>query len=337
MGKNNFVISARNVVDEGKKKARFGTEPGDSHYLVVPDGQLPQPIDRQQPGRDQWVKQVVAAAKQGTYKDPDHPLTGYSYGDVVVFVHGFNNNMETVMKRHDLLQKRLAQQGYNGAVVSFDWPSASLPLNYLEDRSDAQKTALQLVTDGIALLARQQLLQDEQKCDINVHLLGHSTGAYVIREAFYQAGHHKRLARVNWQVSQVVFIGGDVAKKSLSRNDDKSQGLFTHATRITNYQNPVDSALKLSNIKRLGMAPRAGRVGLPGDAPDHLVNVHVEACYNHWKDDEQIEGSGSSHAWHFDNPMFAEDLVHTLKGDIDRASIPTRRRRQDGGLELRES
>jgi hypothetical protein len=38
----------------------------------------------------------------------------------------------------------------------------------------------------------------------------------------------------------------------------KSQVLFRHATRITNYQNPFDSALKMSNVKRLGSAPIVG-------------------------------------------------------------------------------
>lgn len=229
------------------------------------------------------------------------------------------------MKRHDLLQKRLGEQGYKGAIVSFDWPSATQTLNYLEDRSDAKATANKLVKDGIALLAKAQLDQDANKCDIDVHLLGHSTGAYVIREAFYETGHSRSISRINWQVSQIAFIGGDIAKNSLSREDSKSQALFKHTTRITNYQNPYDSALKMSNVKRLGTAPRIGRVGIPSDAPENIVNVNVGA---YWSDlnEEDSEASGSwSHSWHFDDPVFAKDLHLTLEGDVDRSSIPTRR------------
>jgi esterase/lipase superfamily enzyme len=228
------------------------------------------------------------------------------------------------MHRHNLLQKRLTEQGYRGAVVSFDWPSASKVLNYLEDRSDAKTTALKLVKDGIALLARNQVLQDKNKCDIDVHLLGHSTGAYVIREAFYEAKHNRSLARINWNVSQVAFIGGDIARKSLQINDDKSQSLFEHAIRITNYQNPYDSALKISNVKRLGTAPRVGRVGLPEVTHECVVNVNVG---NYWQtlDADDSEAGGSwSHSWHFDDPVFAKDLYLTIQGDIDRHSLPTR-------------
>ena len=39
------------------------------------------------------------------------------------------------------------------------------------------------------------------RLQINVHLLGHSTGAYVIREAFLDAEQHASIASVNWTVS----------------------------------------------------------------------------------------------------------------------------------------
>jgi esterase/lipase superfamily enzyme len=233
--------------------------------------------------------------------------------------------MADIMERHNLLQKRLIEQGFNGAIVSFDWPSATKTLNYLEDRSDAKATALKLVKDGIAVLARNQLIQDKNKCDIDVHLLGHSTGAYVIREAFYEAKHNRSLSRVNWNVSQVAFIGGDIARKSLSITDTKSLSLFEHTIRITNYQNPYDSALKVSNVKRLGTAPRIGRVGVPDDAHDCVVNVQVGEYWSSLNQDDSSAGGNWSHSWHFDDPVFAKDLYLTLQGDIDRHSIPTRK------------
>jgi esterase/lipase superfamily enzyme len=70
-------------------------------------------------------------------------------GDILIFIHGYNNSQDIVMKRHRQLKADLALAGWQGAVVSFDWPSADMTLNYLEDRHDAKQTALQLVTDGI--------------------------------------------------------------------------------------------------------------------------------------------------------------------------------------------
>lgn len=324
MSISNFIISVRNIRKKGNH-ASFGNEPGSTRYLEVPDDSEPHPENHKLTQTD-WLKALLARAEEGKYEsDPKDPVSGYSYGDILIFVHGYNNSIADIMKRHNLLQKRLKEQGFKGAVVSFDWPSASKTLNYLEDRSDAKATALKLVKDGIAILARNQLVQDKNKCDIDVHLLGHSTGAYVIREAFYEAKHNRSLSRVNWNVSQIAFIGGDIARKSLSIDDDKSQSLFEHTIRITNYQNPYDSALKVSNVKRLGTAPRIGRVGAPSDAHDCVVNVQVGEYWNTLDQDDSSAGGNWSHSWHFDDPLFAKDLYLTLQGDIDRHSIPTRK------------
>ncbi len=334
MGLSNFVISVRNLVKDSRGEAAFGNDPGPTRYLVVPDGETPHPL-RHKTAAGAWVRALVERATCGTHADQGKsPVAGYAYGDILVFVHGYNNSMADVMHRHDLLQKRLRAHGFRGAVVSFDWPSANLTLNYLEDRADARATAIRLVQDGIAVLARNQLAQDRNKCDIDVHLLGHSTGAYVIREAFYEADHTRSLSRINWQVSQIALIGADIPQQALSAADGKSQALFRHAIRITNYQNPFDSALKASNVKRLGTAPRAGRVGAPDDAPANVVNVNVGP---YWRtlDPSASDAAGNwSHSWHFDDPAFSEDLFHTITGDIDRAHIPTRRR-EEGELYLR--
>jgi hypothetical protein len=86
--------------------------------------------------------------------------------------------------------------------------------------------------------------------------------------------------------------------------------------------------LKLSNIKRVGVAPRVGRVGLPDSAPDKAVNVNCGGHYETLQRDPDV--SHWDHAWYFSDPVFAEDLVHTLQGDIDRHYIPTRKHSKDG-------
>ena len=130
-------------------------------------------------------------------------------GDVLVFIHGYNNDQEIVMKRHRQLQADLWAEGFRGLVVSFDWPSHDATLNYLEDRWDASETAIELVTGcALPLAARQQ-----SGCQTNVHLLAHSTGAYVVREAFYHARKKGVLHRGDWKVSQVAFVGGGHRKR----------------------------------------------------------------------------------------------------------------------------
>lgn len=314
-----YVISVRNVT-----KGEFGSEPGPTRFLKVPGNQLPKPSHAI--GRAQWVEEVTHAAQRGV-----DPVTGNPRGDILIFVHGYNNALPAVMWRQRRLRRDLRTTKFEGAVVAFDWPSNDIGINYLEDRSDARKTALRLVDDGIRLFAVTQ----SQGCDINVHLLAHSTGAYVVREAFDDADDRRGIASHSWSVSQIAFIGADVSSRSMSETDSKSSSLYRHCVRLTNYQNPFDSVLKLSNIKRIGVAPRVGRVGLPGTAPQKAVNVNCGPFFATLEEGESGDSHLGSwtHSWHIGNPRFAEDLTYTLHGDIDRAYIPTRRV-VDGDLRL---
>src|SRR6185503_10541127 len=113
----------------------------------------------------------------------------------------------------------LAAEGFSGVVISFDWPSANSTLNYLEDRWDAAAVATKLVTHGIRVIADCQ----ESGGQTNIHLLGHSTGAYLIMEACAQADKKGSLFKKDWRISQVAFIGGDVSASSLATDSAWSQ------------------------------------------------------------------------------------------------------------------
>jgi pimeloyl-ACP methyl ester carboxylesterase len=162
-------------------------------------------------------------------------------------------------------------------------------------------------------------------CTINVHLLGHSTGAYVIMEAFAQAAKNGRFFKQPWRIAQVVFLAGDVSSNSLSATSDWAAPMYERIFRLTNYSNGFDKVLGVSNMKRLGTAPRAGRVGLPADIPRKAVNVDCSA-YFQTKDPNQAKFVGTfSHAWHFGDETLALDLALTLEGEMDRLVVPTRR------------
>ena len=322
---DDYVMCARAV-----EKTKFTNEPGSTVLLQVPEDELPSP-NQAVTRKDVWVKRLRRESTWG--KDA---RTRLDRGDILIFIHGYNNSQDIVMQRHRQLKADLAAAGWRGCVVSFDWPSADMTLNYLEDRHDAKQTALQLVTDGITVLAEEQ----GADCTINVHLLGHSTGAYVIREAFDDAD-DASLANNSWLVSQIALIGGDVSSGSLSATSASSESLYRHCTRLTNYSNRHDAVLKLSNAKRVGMAPRVGRVGLPPDAPSKAVNIDcseyfqlLESNDSLKRKDQTAEIGTFNHSWHIGNATFAKDLCETLKGDLDRTVFPTRKLDSDGKLWL---
>ena len=314
-----YVICARRL-----KKWGFISEPGKTRYLRVPSDALPHPSHEIK--ARQWMHEVRDRA-DGLADNKIDPA-----GDVLVFIHGYNNSQEIVMKRHRQLQKSLKNEGFHGLVVSFDWPSANSTVNYLEDRWDAAETAIRLVSDVIMKLSAQQ----KAGCKTNIHLLGHSTGAYVIREAFYHAQKKGTLHRRPWKVSQIAFIGGDIASASMSDNDSVSRPMFDRSLRITNYSNRYDKVLKVSNAKRLGLRPRIGRIGIPTNHHSSVVNVDCSDYFQDLNPDEQPLFGTFCHSWHIGNPVFARDLMLTLQGGIDRRKIPTRSF-SDGEIVLREA
>ncbi len=313
------VISVRNVIDDD---GNFGNEPGDIHYLRLPANRLPKASHAI--NRKVWLDHVMAEAKTGTDVN-----TGLPIGDILVYVHGYNVGTDDMIKRHRQLQANLETAGYEGAVVSFDWPSAQQAINYLEDRTDAKMTAIKLVTGGILPLAMAQ----SEECLINVHLLGHSMGAYVIREAFDDADDRPRVAAISWTVSQVCLIGADISSKSMRSGSDKTSSLYRHSTRITNYYNPYDAVLQVSNVKRVGVAPRLGRIGLPAETPSKAVDVDCGPYFMDKYGDRADRGI-YAHTWYIEDDFFIKDLLFTLQGDIDRNRIPTRRRDGESRLSL---
>lgn len=303
-----YVISVRRI-----RKGEFIAEPGRLRYLKVPESETAAPEHEIPAG--EWVDEVRDLA-DGLRDSAISPQ-----GDVVIFVHGYNNDIPIIKQRHAQLQSDLRAEGWRGLVVSFDWPSDDSTLNYLEDRSDAAQVAQRLVSRGIKVLAKNQ----KSGCGTNVHLLGHSTGAYVIMEAFAAAEQDGSLFKSDWRVAQVAFIGGDVSSGSLSGESQWAQPMFRRIMRLTNYSNPCDFVLAASNAKRLGTVPRAGRIGLPGDTPRKACNVDCGDYFQTLDPKREVFYGTFAHSWHIGNRLFARDLAMTLEGLIDRAAIPTRR------------
>jgi len=317
---NDFVVSARRP-----KHGVFAAEPGPSHMLLVPAAD-PEPLPSHGRTGELWVKawlqQLLAEAIWGT-----DGRSGAQRGDILVYVHGYNNSAVEVIKRHRRLKADLQALGWKGALLSFDWPSDNKTVGYLEDRHDAKLTAMQLVTDLLTRLAAKQT----PDCAVNTHILAHSMGAYVVREAFDDADDAK-LENNSWMVSQLCLIGADISAASLAEGHACSDSLYRHCTRLTNYFSLGDSVLKLSNVKRAGVAPRAGRIGLPEAAPRRAVDIDCSSYHQALLASPALQAADQpqgflgnpDHSWYIGNRLFTLDLFETLKGDLDHSIIASR-------------
>jgi hypothetical protein len=130
------------------------------------------------------------------------------------------------------------------------------------------------------------------------------------------------LSGKTWYTSQIMLIAGDISSGSLSEDEHRTGGLYRNCSRLTCYSNRHDGVLALSNVKRAGVKPRAGRVGLPDDAPSKAVNVE---CGDYWTtipEDQKVIGN-REHSWHIGDPVFTRDMIDTMNG-IDREVMVTR-------------
>ncbi len=311
----NYFFTVRQI-----ENGAFNDDIGTASYLVVPDTDndlSPTHIT----DADTWLNKIITAAEE----------------DILIYVHGYNNTGIDVVKAHKAVKQGLANQlmpdgspCFKGQLITFDWPSGNNALMYLPDRHKAKITALELVNGGIKLLSARQ----NNNCKINIHLLAHSTGAYVVREAFDDADDHTNSINPAWIVNQMMFIAGDISSNSMNE-PGKCDSIYNHTIRLTNYFNPFDTVLAMSNLKRLGFENRAGRVGLPPGAPSKCVDVNCGPYFR------QIPTAGKpdfySHGWYFDNTNnseFMKDLLATIQGHFDRTVMPTRGTDENGVLVL---
>ncbi|MBY6067993.1 alpha/beta fold hydrolase [Leisingera aquaemixtae] len=298
----------------GRDGSGYSNREGAVKFLAVPGGAGH--LHRgQEVRRTEWLAGVQDASgcqrlADGTVLDKGH---------ILIFVHGFNTDQFDMLERHRLIRRGLAAHGFPGAVVSYDWPSNGSVLGYASDRRDARRAAEELFFHGIRWLGRMQ----RADCAYNVHVLAHSMGCFLVREACDYADDDHETAQSGWLVSQMAFVAADISQKSMRAGNANSSSLYRRCARLTNYYSLYDETLSVSEVKRVGVSPRLGRIGLPSGHPRKAVNL---SCGEYFKDNIANPGAAASwsHRWYFEASRFYEDLNHSLLGKIDRDAIPSR-------------
>lgn len=87
---------------------------------------------------------------------------------------------------------------------------------------------------------------------------------------------------------------------------------------------PNESVLKLTNVKRGGLARRAERLILPESALAKAVGVDCAARFLETQTNTNPVVDPISHAWYFDDHVFLKDITFIPAGDMDRIVNPKR-------------
>ncbi|WP_187431261.1 hypothetical protein ROLI_027760 [Roseobacter fucihabitans] len=245
--------------------------------------------------------------------------------EVLIFVHGFNNDQFDVLSRFDKIKNGLKQNGYRGACIAFDWPSGGNVFAYDSDKRNAKATARCLVQDAIIPLT-------ERAPGRKINLLAHSMGAYLTLRAISDFDDTATSGAGAWSLNEIMFVSGDADARWFGRGAWASLLLAHRSARFTNYFSQLDETLNLPAVIGNGLRKRVGRAGMPPVVDAHHIDVYSHEQY--LKDvPSKNQTSAYSHQWWFDNAKFYKDLALTLAGQ-NAHQMPTRQPMNTSDLAL---
>ncbi len=181
--------------------------------------------------------------------------------EVVLFVHGYNNNFASGLFR-------IAQMAHDyearGLVGHFAWPSAGHPLGYVFDRESAvfSRDALETFLRDLTAAGADRIL-----------LVGHSLGAYITMETLRQIRRSGDDAVLE-ALSGVVLMSPDIDIEVFQSQARAVEPLPQPFVVVTSRG---DRALRLS-AGLTGRQNRLGNIGAPEDVAEfNILLVDISA------------------------------------------------------------
>ena len=297
MAKRTYVITNR--------KDSFGTDPeprGELHYLVAPGAYTTVQAEFRETDRDQFKDQLLSEL-EGIKKN--------GMAKAAVYIHGYNNDFKDAIEELSEIGTNLQEHAdYDGLVIGFTWPSEGQTFAYIEDRDDARES----VTGFVNLMHLiKELRMPAEECWIDLSMLVHSMGNYVLREGLHYFTKHLGYPWDDIYFHQTIMFAADIGYDSLEIGKS-GQAIANFSHRVTTYHSTHDDVLGLSRGAKHFGSRRLGRSGPKdyGRLPDNVVAVDCSQVLT-----EDVHGS------YRNRPKILEDFVATMAGQ-DRAVIPGR-------------
>jgi len=261
----------------------------------------------------------------------------------IAFIHGFSNSFIDAIERAGW---NLVFLGLNANMFVFTWPSIASPIgvplpynDYEHDRATAAASgpavarAIRRLYDYVDRLAR------DQRCDQSIHLLCHSMGNYVLRNALQAlmrlpdptsvvTGDFRSMMAMSADAPDPSVLRRSFDKIILAAADEDSDAfddplklkyLPRIAESVTVYHNRKDWVLNtLSAITKFN-GPRLGN-----DGPDNMSSISDKVSAIDATDVDNFSNDPESHQYYRTIPAVRDDIAAVLRGTPQNA-IPNRR------------
>jgi len=250
----------------------------------------------------------------GAFMDDLRARMSSRRSDTLVFIHGYNVSFNDALKSAALLAQDLRIEGREVNIVLFSWPSdgAMVPLmSYYSDREDARASGPAIARAFLKLQEYLSALSETDYCERYLHLLTHSMGAYVLRNALQAliAKDPKSLTRT---FDQILMAAPDEDDDAFEQ-EAKLKLLPRLARQVTVYFNPHDLALLISDKTK----SNPDRLGSDGPRLVDLLpkKVSLVDCSNVARHADRTIG----HSYFLNSRAMAEDISAVLNNQAPEA------------------
>lgn len=221
-------------------------------------------------------------------------------GDILVFIHGFNNDLREAMETLAQLHHRYVRKGSPiKTIVLFTWPARKNLLKYRDDARDAVKSGYALARALMKLRAqfRELVRSENEMCEHKLHFMCHSMGNRVA-EAMMTELLVENVKPHN-MFGEILLMAADVDDDCMEPRKPMHE-LVSLGERIHIYYHNKDQALGISEttknaFNRLGRWGARRTLPLPDDVYQADVTYvgdqdmkglknlfSTEALVNHW-------------------------------------------------------
>lgn len=233
--------------------------------------------------------------------------------DTLIFIHGFNTTFDEALITASRVKNNF-EKYHPINIVVFSWPSDGHAVpwqSYLSDRHDAEASAAAFAR---GILKLSDFLKVGEACGQELHLLCHSMGNYVLRNAI-QAMLKIQNNRIPRLFKNIFLMAADEDDDALE-TEDKLLPVIHLTKELYVYFNRGDVALKTSDWTK-GNPDRLGSNG-----PRYPLNVANKVtlidCTNVVDNSKEV-----GHSYFHNNDIVVRDLLFVLL-DTDDDQIPNR-------------
>lgn len=239
---------------------------------------------------DLWKANVLSQGKP----------TNTERGNILLLVHGGNTNKNENIRWHKNIQKRLQNDhGYNGAVVSFNWPSFK-ESDIIVGKANAGNAARPFVEEVI-----NKICTSPDDCTVNIDILAFSLGTNLVKAALTNFS-------PNIKVNQIYFVASAIEQSDGEVTEFLNSERYFH---LANYYSSKD--IFLSNV--LNGSSFIGNDGLPTLAKPTNADIDCSEYHDSTVKDNWLErllrpllNPGKHHDWYFKHKAFYENLETRL-------------------------